>query len=97
MVSASAVDAMLKKKKLKDGTLFERIDQAAKDNLITPDMAQWAHQVRLDANDQRHADEDAPLPEMEDAQRCLDFALALAEVLFVLPARVTQGLEESGE
>ena len=54
-------------------------------------MAKWAHQVRLDANEQRHADESIPLPTIGDAQ----FVEALAEFLFVLPARVSRGIEES--
>ena len=95
MLSASAVDAMLKAKDLKEGNLKVRINKAAADHLITNDMAKWAHQVRLDANDQRHSDEDAALPAQEEAQRCLTFALALADVLFVLPARVTRGIEET--
>jgi hypothetical protein len=92
IMSASAIDAMLKAKGRISGTLYERIDKAASDHLITQDMAKWAHQVRLDANDQRHADDSSPLPTVKDAQRSLDFALALAEFLFVLPARVTRGL-----
>ena len=95
MLSASAVDAMLKAKDLKEGNLYSRIDKAANDHLITEDMAKWAHQVRLDANDQRHADESAPLPTPQDAKLCLDFAMALAEILFVLPARVTRGITET--
>jgi hypothetical protein len=58
-------------------------------------MAKWAHQVRLDANDQRHADEAAPLPTTAEAERCFKFAMALAEVFFVLPSRVTRGIEET--
>jgi hypothetical protein len=95
MLSASAVDAMLKAKSYKDGTLFSRIDQAAKDHLITEEMALWAHEVRLDANDQRHADEDSPLPTDKDAKRSVEFTLALAEFLFVLPSRVTRGRKPS--
>jgi len=95
VMSASAIDAMLKKRGWSDGTLYARIDKAAEDHLITADMAKWAHQVRLDANEQRHADEAAPLPGREDAERCFTFALALAEFLFVLPARVTRGIEDS--
>ena len=81
MLAASSVGAMLKAKNLKDGTLYERIDKAAQEHLITNDMAAWAHQVRLDANDQRHADEASPLPKEEDARRCVDFTLALGEFL----------------
>ncbi len=62
MLTASAVDAMLKEKEYKEGGLYSRIDQAAADHLITSEMAAWAHEIRLDANDQRHADDSIPLP-----------------------------------
>src|SRR5262249_14840509 len=97
VMSAGAVDSMLKDKQLVAGSLYCRIDEAAATHLITPDMAKWAHQIRLDANDQRHADESAAMPTKEDAQRCLDFALALAEVLYVLPSRVTRGITSSAK
>lgn len=96
VLSAGAIDSMLKERDLTEGSLYSRIDKAAEDHIITQDMATWAHQVRLDANDMRHADENTPLPELQDAQRCLEFAFALAEVLFALPARVTRGIEDSG-
>lgn len=92
MLTASAVDSMLKSKGYTEGSLYSRIDKAAGDHLITEDMAKWAHAVRLDANDQRHADESASLPTEADARRCIDFASALALFLFTLPARVTKGL-----
>ena len=82
---------MLKALALVDGSLYRRIDEAASKGLLTPDMAEWAHDVRLDANDQRHADVAAIAPDFEHAKRCLEFAKALADILFVLPARVTRG------
>jgi Domain of unknown function (DUF4145) len=88
IMSASAIDAMLKVKALKDGSLFARINQAAETGIITKDMAHVAHDVRLGANDERHADEDAALTTDEDARRCLEFAEALAEMIFILPTRV---------
>ncbi len=91
MLAASSVDAMLKAKGLKTGTLNSRIDAAARDHLITDEMAAWAHDVRLDANDQRHSDEAVPLPSDNDCSRVIEFAQALAEFLFVLPAKVTRG------
>ncbi len=91
MLAASAVDAMLKAKGYKDGSLYARIDKAAADHTITNEMAAWAHEVRLDANDQRHADAHAMLPAAADAKRVTDFARALAQFLFVLPASVTRG------
>lgn len=91
MLTASAVDAMLKDKGYKDGSLNSRIDLAARDHLITAEMAAWAHEVRLDANDQRHADEGAALPSETDAAKAIEFASALAQFLYVLPARVERG------
>lgn len=92
MLCASSVDAMLKDKGYKDNSLYNRIDKAAKDHLVTQEMARWAHEVRLDANDQRHADDGVSLPTENDARKCVNFALALAEFLFVLPSRVQKGL-----
>lgn len=91
MLAASAVDAMLKDKGLKEGNLYTRIGKAAAEHLITAEMAEWAHEVRLDANDQRHADEEGPMPDEADARKSIEFTLALAQFLFVLPARVADG------
>lgn len=94
MLAASAVDAMLKEKNYKEGSLYSRIEKAAKDHLITNEMAMWAHDVRLDANDQRHSDDNSGMPTTEDAQRVLDFSIAFAEYLFVLPAKIKRGLKK---
>lgn len=91
MLTASAVDAMLKERGLKEGSLNARINLAANSHLITEEMAAWAHEVRLDANDQRHADEGGALPSVADAEKVIEFANALAQFLYVLPARVTRG------
>jgi hypothetical protein len=95
MLAASSVDAMLKSKGYADGSLYDRINKAAQDHVITNDMAKWAHQVRLDANDQRHADQKANLPSEADAKKSIDFTQALGMILFVLPARITIGLKDS--
>lgn len=95
MLAASSVDAMLKDKGYTDGSLYARIDAAANKHLITREMAQWAHEVRLDANDQRHADTSAQLPTEHDAQRVIDFTTALAQFIFVLPAQVQRGLQDN--
>jgi len=95
MLAASAVDAMLKEKGYIEGDLFPRIEKAANEHLITQEMKEWAHQVRLDANIQRHADKDSPLPDHDDARRTVDFAIALAEFLYVLPSKVNKGIKDS--
>ncbi|MEX2516663.1 MAG: DUF4145 domain-containing protein [Gammaproteobacteria bacterium] len=95
MLSASSVDSMLKIKGYTEGSLYNRIDAAAQDHLITNEMAAWAHEVRLDANDQRHADEMAALPTTEDAQRAIDFVRAFGQYLFVLPAKIQRGIDNA--
>lgn len=91
MLAASAVDAMLKVKGYEQGNLYSRIGQAVADHLITAEMGAWAHEVRLEANGQRHADAEFSMPTAADADRVVSFASALAEFLFVLPARVARG------
>jgi hypothetical protein len=97
MLAASAIDSMLKEKGLKDGKLYGRINKAAENHLITKGMAEWAHEVRLDANDERHADENAELPDGKAAKKTVDFALALAEFLFILPSKVQRGIKNATE
>lgn len=91
MLCASSVDAMLKDKGYSNGNLYSRIDKASSDHLITNEMALWAHEVRLDANEERHAEEGKSMPDQKDAERCVDFVLALSEFLYVLPKKVEQG------
>lgn len=88
MASCSAIDAMLSEKGVprSDGSLAKRINLAVDQGILTKGMSEWAHRVRLDANDQRHADETAPLPDQDQAKRTLRLAKAMAELLFVLPA-----------
>jgi len=97
MLSASSIDAMLKVKGYTDGSLYKRIEKAANDHLITKEMAKWAHQVRLDANDERHADENAELPNSKDAEKVINFTTALAQFLFVLPSQVEKGIKETSD
>lgn len=91
MLCASAVDAMLKALNYIEGNLYNRINRAAAEHLITEGMKEWAHEVRLDANDQRHADYAATMPTTADAQRSVDFVQALGQFLFTLPAQVARG------
>jgi hypothetical protein len=96
MLAASAVDAMLKAKGYLKGTLNERIDKAAADHVITSDMALWAHHVRLEANEPRHADDEKPHASQDEAEQSVEFVAALGHLLFVLPSRVKRGLKAAG-
>lgn len=91
MVANSAVDAMLKEKGIAESSLYPGIDKALAQGLITTEMASWAHEVRLDANEPRHVDETKPLPSLEDASRVIELAEAFARYLYELPAMVSRG------
>jgi Domain of unknown function (DUF4145) len=97
VMAGSAVDAMLKGKGYADGSLHQRIDAAVRDHLLTEDMGRWAHHVRLESNRPRHADTEDPHVTLEEATQVVEFADALAQFLYVLPARIKKGLKESGE
>ncbi|HOB13947.1 MAG TPA: DUF4145 domain-containing protein, partial [Novosphingobium sp.] len=88
VMSASSIDAMLKDNNLSEGSLYTRIDQAVTNGILTQKMADWAHRVRLDANNPRHADASTPHMTADDAKRAFDFANALTEYLYLLPSRM---------
>lgn len=88
VMSAACIDAMLKDNNLADGSLYNRIDAAVEAGILTQNMADWAHRVRLDANNPRHADEAVPHMSIDDAQRAFDYANALTEYLYLLPSRM---------
>lgn len=95
LMAGAAVDAMLKALGYTENSLYQRIDQALKDNVITASMAEWAHSVRLGANRPRHADKDAPHVSEAEAEQAVEFAEALGHFLFVLSARIHRGIEAS--
>lgn len=93
VMAGSAVDAMLKSKGYANGSLYDRIDKALADNVLTQGMADWAHSVRLGSNRPRHADADRPHVSPDEAKQSVEFAEALGSFLFVLTARVDRGIE----
>ncbi len=97
VMAGSAVDAMLKAHGLEAGSLYDRIDQALEENLLTKGMADWAHSVRLGSNRPRHADKDRPHVLPDEAKQSVEFAEALGNFLFVLTARINRGLKAAAE
>ena len=88
LMCAASIDAMLKDKGLKTGSLFARLEEALTQQLIPKALSDWSHWGRLDANGSRHADEAASPLSDEDAERSIGFARAMAEYLYVLPAKM---------
>jgi Domain of unknown function (DUF4145) len=97
VMAGSAVDAMLKAKGYVEGSLYARIDKAVADHVLTIEMGEWAHWVRLGSNRPRHADKDTPHVSSTEAQHSVEFARALGEFLFVLSSRIAKGIEKAQE
>lgn len=95
VMSASAVDAMLKAKGYAEGSLYTRIGQAVDAHILTEAMGDWAHAVRLEANAVRHADANVKQLTADDSKQILEFAKALGDFLFVFSARVNAGLKRA--
>lgn len=65
--------------------LVQRIDELAKDAKLTPDLAGWAHEVRLGGNDAAHEDEPFTFEEAVDLRNFMENFLRYA---FTLPSAV---------
>ncbi len=65
--------------------LVARIDDLAKKGKLTPDLAQWAHEVRLGGNDAAHEEE--PFSS-EDAESLRNFIENFLRYAFTLPSAV---------
>lgn len=90
MLAGAAVDAMLKEKGFKEGSVYSRIQEAMDEGILTKEMAEWAHDVRLGSNRPRHSDDTEPHVSAHDGKQAVEFAKMLGHFLFVLPARVKQ-------
>ena len=88
----SALEAGLKEKFPDiDGSLYERIEKAANQQGLTPDLADWAHRIRLDGNDAVHGDEEFL---KEDAERLHAFTELVFLYLFTLPGMLEKARGE---
>lgn len=65
--------------------LVKRIDALTSDGKLTPDLAAWAHEVRLGGNEAAHEDE--PFSE-DDAQDLRNFVENFLRYAFTLPSAV---------
>ena len=69
------------------GKLVTRIDKAAKSGNLTPQLAEWAHHVRLEGNDAVHDDDPFTVKEAEALFRFTELVLMY---LFTLPGMLKE-------
>ena len=76
------------------GRLIDRIKEAEEQQMLTPELAKWAHQIRLDGNDAAHKEE--PFEE-EDAKKLCDFTRLVFYYLFTLQGMLEKSQNKTGE
>lgn len=69
----------------KFSTINARINELALRNALTPDLKDWAHQIRLSGNEASH--DEKPYSE-DDAKELLGFAELYLTYVYSLPARL---------
>ena len=73
-------------------TIYDRIEALANNGLLTPDLKDWAHQLRLGGADAAH-DLDPFTP--EEASELLDFAELYLTYVYSLPGRLKERRERA--
>lgn len=71
----------------KFGNIQGRIDALAAKHALTPDLQEWAHQVRLGGNDAAHDEDPFTQPEAEEL---LDFVELYLTYVYTLPGRLAE-------
>lgn len=67
------------------GKLYNRIDDLANNHLITPDLKEWAHEIRMDGNDAAHEEEPV---EKAFAAELLAFTELFLTYTFTMPEMI---------
>ncbi|MGD2134245.1 MAG: DUF4145 domain-containing protein [Maricaulaceae bacterium] len=93
MVTASSIDAMLVDQGYEETSdkesLASRIDRAIEGGLLPEHVGKWAHKIRALSNHPRHVDKKKPTVTPEESETCLELALAIADMLYVYPSKLT--------
>lgn len=71
----------------KHNNIRGRIDALAAKHALTPDLQEWAHQVRLGGNDASHDEDPFTRPEAEEL---LDFVELYLTYVYTLPGRLAE-------
>ncbi|MBI4968850.1 MAG: DUF4145 domain-containing protein [Rhodospirillales bacterium] len=79
---------------LADTKLVGRIDALAEAHRITPDLKEWAHEVRRLGNDAAH--EDDPFSK-DDAEALIKFTRTFLEYAFTLPGSLAKRRAEKAK
>ena len=84
LMARTAIEATAKDKQITDGNLYQKIDAMAEKNIITDQLAEEAHEIRLLGNDMAHGDLAEAVSE-EDASDILGFLDSVMDYVYQQP------------
>ena len=76
------------------GTLKKRIDKAAQDHKLTPDLADWADHIRFEGNEATHGEEPY---KAEHAREVKAFTELVLMYLYMLPGMLEEARQRGAE
>ncbi|OIH95241.1 hypothetical protein BIU90_02920 [Curtobacterium sp. MCBA15_001] len=89
LMARTVVEATAKAKGIEGKTLAAKINGMREADLIRPDIAELAHEVRFAGNEMAHGDIDVPIDET-DAEEILALMAEVLSEVFQGPARVAR-------
>ncbi|MBI0047293.1 DUF4145 domain-containing protein [Bifidobacterium choladohabitans] len=87
LMARTALEATAKNKGITSGSLNEKIEELAEQNIITDQLAQEANEIRLLGNDMAHGDPDIPVSK-EDASDILGFLDTVLDYVYQQPIAI---------
>jgi hypothetical protein len=85
IMARAALQRAVRVLKAKDGSLYNEIEDLKNKGVITKQLADFAHEVRITGNDMAHPEEMSTVDKKE-IEESLDFLDGFLETVFILPA-----------
>jgi hypothetical protein len=90
LMARSAVQLVARKNGAKGKNLKEEIDDLAAKSLILPVMQEWAHEVRVLANEGTHPQPGSTGTNEKDAKDIVEFLTFLMSVVYTVPKQIEE-------
>lgn len=94
IMAGSAIETALVEFGAQKGGLKDKIDKLASEHVLTPALAEWAHEVRGIRVDTAHQAERGATVSEADAQQAVHFAEMLFYYLYTLPGMIEERRSE---
>ena len=97
-VGRRALQSSLLELKATKGKLQDQIDEVYAKTMITKEIRDWAHEIRLIGNDGAHPDKDGLQDVTEDdAKELLEFLEKYTDYVYIMPAKVAASRKKRDE